>query len=247
MPDRHRHDLFIWALILSMIINLLVLSALFAQHVRDGEGKQPFIVSIKRAETFLQHNAQNKPRGNPAFTKKAVQTALNPSEQNARKDSDVARPEEKKEQDHQSFPAAVTGGDTGSARSGTGAEITTTAPVSDGTTAETSLPPGPAAIEPEGDLYFAPELLPGTEPDYPIRAKRNKWEGTVLLAVSINASGQVIKVAVVQSSGYDLLDRSACVAAQGWKFKPARSNGIAVTETIHLPVIFRHELSERVP
>jgi periplasmic protein TonB len=44
---------------------------------------------------------------------------------------------------------------------------------------------------------------------YPALARRRGWQGTVLLALTVKPSGVLDRIRVAQSSGYDVLDRSA--------------------------------------
>jgi TonB family protein len=98
-----------------------------------------------------------------------------------------------------------------------------------------------------GDHYTAPEYLGGEKPSYPKRAARNGWEGTVLLNLLINAHGEVEKVEIAKSSGYELLDRQARASVGAWRFKPARRNGIAIAVSVQQPVIFRPTLPKNDP
>jgi protein TonB len=63
-------------------------------------------------------------------------------------------------------------------------------------------------------------VVPGTNlpPDYPARARRNGWQGTVLLLVRCGASGEVVAVEVISSSGHPLLDEAALAAVRRWQF-----------------------------
>lgn len=63
-------------------------------------------------------------------------------------------------------------------------------------------------------------VVPGTNlpPDYPARARRNGWQGTVLLVVRCGAAGEVVAVEVISSSGHPLLDEAALAAVRRWQF-----------------------------
>ena len=57
-----------------------------------------------------------------------------------------------------------------------------------------------------------PELLTDLatlQKSYPEEARRNRWEGTVVLRLQIDAAGRAEAIEVVQSSGYRVLDREA--------------------------------------
>jgi protein TonB len=49
---------------------------------------------------------------------------------------------------------------------------------------------------------------------YPLIARRRGWEGKVLLAVTLQSNGKVAHVRITQSSGFDILDRSAANTLQ---------------------------------
>ncbi|MBF0399398.1 MAG: energy transducer TonB [Magnetococcales bacterium] len=76
------------------------------------------------------------------------------------------------------------------------------------------------------------------KPGYPSAAQRMGHEGTVLLSVSITKTGDVEQVSVQSSSGYESLDRAALTAVSGWKFIPARRNGLAAAARVALPIRF---------
>ena len=63
-------------------------------------------------------------------------------------------------------------------------------------------------------------VVPGTNlpPDYPARARRNGWQGTVLILVRCGATGEVVAVEVISSSGHPLLDDAALAAVRRWQF-----------------------------
>jgi protein TonB len=57
-----------------------------------------------------------------------------------------------------------------------------------------------------------PELvtdLSALRKSYPELARRNGWEGTVTLRLTVNAKGRLEKTEVIQSSGYVILDKEA--------------------------------------
>ncbi|HPF13106.1 MAG: energy transducer TonB [Planctomycetes bacterium] len=58
------------------------------------------------------------------------------------------------------------------------------------------------------------------EPTYPRLAEMRRWEGTALVRLHIGADGFVEQVTLVESSGYDVLDREALRALGRWRFHP---------------------------
>jgi len=100
----------------------------------------------------------------------------------------------------------------------------------------TNLPPGPA------DSFVPASALAGTHsiPDYPVLDRRLNHEGTVHLALSIDAQGAVTGASVDQSSGYDGLDAAAIAWVKAhWRYKPASRGGAPVPATAKASVVFR--------
>lgn len=81
-------------------------------------------------------------------------------------------------------------------------------------------------------------LVDNTPPHYPGDAVRRRWQGTVLLRLTIAADGTVVRVEVVESSGYPMLDTAAANAVQTWRAQPARRAGTAIESQALLPVKF---------
>lgn len=87
-------------------------------------------------------------------------------------------------------------------------------------------------------------LLPASigtrlDPTYPWEARRNRWQGTVLLAVTVSPEGRPIAIDIARSSGYGVLDEAAVEAVRQWRFVPARRNGVAVADRVAVPITFR--------
>ena len=77
------------------------------------------------------------------------------------------------------------------------------------------------------------------EPPYPIAARRMGLQGTVVLRVVVGADGSPVSVAVLQSSGYTILDASAADTVRSkWRFVPARRNGVPIEDTVQVPIRF---------
>jgi len=112
------------------------------------------------------------------------------------------------------------------------AEMTTAAaPTAQGASAETQKPV-------ERHLAI-PAYQHNRQPEYPSRARRRGWSGTVFLKVLVNAEGRVAELAVNRSSGHAVLDRAALKAVADWQFVPATENGKAVSMWVEVPVTFR--------
>src|SRR5690606_14760964 len=61
--------------------------------------------------------------------------------------------------------------------------------------------------------YNAPPL-------YPQLSRKLREQGTVVLQLTVLASGKVADVTVAQSSGYARLDKAALLAVQHWRYQP---------------------------
>ena len=97
-----------------------------------------------------------------------------------------------------------------------------------------------SAAQPAGTSTTRPaKPVSNPSPVYPAEAVRQRIEGTVILRVTVSASGRVTAVQIVESSGYGQLDAAARAAVQQWKFEPAVRDGQPVDWTARLPVRFR--------
>lgn len=85
-----------------------------------------------------------------------------------------------------------------------------------------------------GYLYNPP-------PRYPLIARRNGEEGTVLLKVLVTRDGVPSAVTVEGSSGSEHLDRAALEAVWSWRFVPAKQGGRAIEAWVRVPIVFRLE------
>ena len=63
-------------------------------------------------------------------------------------------------------------------------------------------------------------------PAYPAVSRRLGEQGLVVLRVLIGADGQVQKVEVKESSGFERLDRQAIDTVTRWRFVPGTKNGV---------------------
>lgn len=65
-------------------------------------------------------------------------------------------------------------------------------------------------------------------PVYPQLSRKLREQGTVVLQLTVLASGKVANVTVLQSSGYARLDKAALQAVQHWRYQPAQRAGEAI-------------------
>jgi len=77
------------------------------------------------------------------------------------------------------------------------------------------------------------------KPEYPERARREGWEGTVLVRVLVDQKGRSKRVELSRSSGFEILDQTAIETVKKWRFQPARSGESAVESWVNIPVVFR--------
>jgi len=85
-----------------------------------------------------------------------------------------------------------------------------------------------------------PALLPdGAKPPYPAMAIRRQIAGTVFCLVDVDKTGSVNSVRISQSSGSDILDRSALSWLKSIKFRPATQSGHEIPFQQIIPITFR--------
>lgn len=77
------------------------------------------------------------------------------------------------------------------------------------------------------------------KPEYPERARREGWEGIVLLRVLVDQEGKSKWVEVSRSSGFETLDQAAVKTVKGWRFYPARSGAKVLESWVGIPIVFR--------
>ncbi len=72
---------------------------------------------------------------------------------------------------------------------------------------------------------------------YPARAKKNGFEGDVVLRLLIDADGSIAKVDIVSDPGQGL-GPAAAQAVRELRFSPAKLNGVAVATTVPFTIHF---------
>lgn len=106
-------------------------------------------------------------------------------------------------------------------------------PVAEQPVAEPADPTQPAAAAAaDSALVLAPLAGHNPQPEYPAAARRHGIEGTTLLALTVDAGGNVTDVRLGATSGSRLLDEAAVRAARRWRFE----NGPG---TVEVPFVFR--------
>ena len=83
-----------------------------------------------------------------------------------------------------------------------------------------------------------PVYLRNPAPRYPLEARRNNWEGTVILKAFVDKNGYPVRMNIEKSSGHEVLDESALKTVKTWQFRPARIGKMAVESSVQIPVRF---------
>lgn len=94
---------------------------------------------------------------------------------------------------------------------------------------------GPSNAQP----VVPPRLTHYVKPPYPPDAREKGIEGTVIVRVLIDLSGNIGGVDIYESSGSSLLDEAAISSANGWEFSPAKDNlGKDMRCYVFIPISF---------
>jgi len=84
----------------------------------------------------------------------------------------------------------------------------------------------------------APQLIYDPEPEYSDEARKEKYQGVVLLQVIVGEDGRPRDVRIARSLGLGL-DEKALEAVRQWRFEPGRLNGRTVAVVVNVQVNFR--------
>lgn len=84
----------------------------------------------------------------------------------------------------------------------------------------------------EGDTAaqdsFIPAEITGIDITYPYLSRRRGEEGDVIAEVLVGSDGRIIQVEIIQSSGYERLDRAVREGIEQSRARPALANGVPV-------------------
>jgi protein TonB len=80
--------------------------------------------------------------------------------------------------------------------------------------------------------------LRNPKPSYPNLSRRLSEQGTVMLRVFVNVTGDATRVDLKESSGFPRLDKAALDAVEGWKFVPAKKGDHAIAAWVVVPIRF---------
>ncbi len=96
------------------------------------------------------------------------------------------------------------------------------------------------AEAPVSVVRVEPSLIASSQqpPVYPRASRRTGEAGTVVLRITIAASGAVAATAVVVSSGFERLDAAAQKAVQQWRFTPGTVDGVPTSMPLQVPIRF---------
>jgi TonB family protein len=90
-----------------------------------------------------------------------------------------------------------------------------------------------------GSVFTPPRRLEEVKPHYPDAERAAGHEADVLLVVSLDEKGRVVKVTLGTSSGVPSFDEAARQAALKERFSPALRDGVPVSTTISFTTHFR--------
>lgn len=89
-----------------------------------------------------------------------------------------------------------------------------------------------------GGGVSAPRALDTPDPEYSEEARKAKYQGTVVLGLIVDASGQPQNIKISHGLGMGL-DQKAIDAVRKWRFEPALKDGKPVAVLISVEVNFR--------
>ena len=88
-----------------------------------------------------------------------------------------------------------------------------------------------------GGGISAPRVLYAPDPEFSEEARKAKYQGTVVLWMVIGTDGRAKEIRVQRSLGMGL-DEKAVTAVKGWRFEPAKKDGIPVAVQVNVEVNF---------
>lgn len=75
-------------------------------------------------------------------------------------------------------------------------------------------------------------------PGYPLLARKKGWEGIVIVQADIDEKGNVVKINIKESSGFEVLDNESLRTLKKWKFIPAKQGNQFIEDTVEIPIRF---------
>lgn len=100
-------------------------------------------------------------------------------------------------------------------------------------------PPAPPSTIRADDLGV--RMISGVPPSYPMESRRKREQGTVVLGVTLDVTGRVEALSIVQSSGFDRLDQAALRAVRRWRWQPMLRDGqpVKVKGEVEIPFVLK--------
>jgi TonB family protein len=84
-----------------------------------------------------------------------------------------------------------------------------------------------------------PRYAENPKPPYPQEAREKGQQGEVLLRVEVLVNGQVGRIEIKKSSGYELLDHTALTTVKQWRFIPAKKGDAFIPLWVNIPIKFQ--------
>ena len=91
---------------------------------------------------------------------------------------------------------------------------------------------------------IAPVATYTPEPEFSEQARKQGFQGTVVLEVVIDKSGTISRIRIVRGLGMGL-DQQAVEAVKTWRFQPARRDGAPVAVEMNIEVSFNLDVPPR--
>ncbi|HEX4595329.1 MAG TPA: energy transducer TonB [Bryobacteraceae bacterium] len=103
---------------------------------------------------------------------------------------------------------------------------------------ESSGKPGIDGSARAGHKITPPQLIYKVEPEFSEEARKAKYQGVVVLAIEVDASGHPRNLRVLEQLGLGL-DEKAIEAVSQWRFRPGYQDGRPVVTSATVQVSFR--------
>ncbi len=102
-----------------------------------------------------------------------------------------------------------------------------------------TMPTGPEIeIVPFYKVEVKPKPIHIPKPDYPELARRAGIEGQTVVGALVDIDGSIFEVKVLKSSGNQMLDQAALIAAKSARFSPAKQRDKMVRVWVSIPIRF---------
>jgi protein TonB len=208
--------------------------ALPGQAVEQSQGRSgagPAPRRNERRAASLAAAPQAAPLPSPAARREEVKPVREPAPETL--------PESRVSPSTALLPASAPSGNSGqhAAAVTSSGERGTAAPASNGSG---SGPSSGRAVEGVFGAADGPAFIERITPVYPRMAQRLGREGTVLLRLSIDATGSLTAMEIVERAGHGF-EEAAAAAVKASRFRPARQGGVPVACRALLPIRFRLE------